>query len=167
MTTLREIYHLLRDEYAPSRHIVWRDEQDHIVNDVTHTLRLLVAAAKGLRTGDETGWRKLVRYCILRSTSACVLLAMDVYLKTCGEYPPLPLICIVEERSTNWRGGKVPLLDETDSAELHAPTPKPEPDRQLILKKQTQWSHEPPLSTRAHHPKPTRAVASNHWLFAS
>lgn len=167
MTTLREIYHLLHEEYAQSRHIVWRDDQGHIVNDVTHTLRLLVKAAQGLHIGDETGWRKLVRSCILRSMSAHVLIAMDAYLQTCGEYPPLALISITEEHSRNWRGGKVSLLDETDSAELHAPTPKPEPERQLILKKQTQWSRESPLSTRARHPKPSKAVASNHWLFAS
>jgi hypothetical protein len=70
MSDLHTIHQLLREEYAASKHIFWLDEKSgKVVNDVSHTLNLIVETAKCLRRGDEDCWKQLVAYCIERSMS--------------------------------------------------------------------------------------------------
>ncbi|MBZ0310133.1 MAG: hypothetical protein K8I82_28995, partial [Anaerolineae bacterium] len=123
MSQLNEIYQLLREEYAISRHIFWLDEvSGKFVNDITQTLHLIVNTARCLRDGDENCWRELVAHCIERSMSAALMQVIGAYLRDCAELTPLPAIDLVEPNYRNGRGSKVPLLDETDYLLNHSPT---------------------------------------------
>lgn len=165
MGQLRVIYQLLKVEYAQSRHICWL-EDGHVVNDVTYLLRLLVQAAQGLRRQDETGWHVLVEYAVSRAMSANLMMAMDQYLRACGDFPPLPIISFNEDApKSNWRGGSVPLLDESDVLKVTGMTERPEPERQLVLKSECQWSHAlPRLRDKNPHRGQMNQTKATHWL---
>jgi len=167
MSQLTAIYQLLKLEYAQSRHICWL-EDGQLVNDVTHSLRLLVQAARGLRRQDHAAWRVLVEYAVSRAMSASLILAMDQYLRPCGDFPPLLPISFIEDAPRpNWRGGTVPLLDESDVLKVTGTTERPEPERQLILKSECQWSHSLPRlrDKNPHHAKKNQTKAT-HWLLS-
>lgn len=168
MSQLRLLHQLLRSEYAASQHICWIDDASgKIVNDVTWTLHLIVAAAQGLQRGDETGWRTLVMYCVERAMSPHLIQAIGAYLEPYGQLPPLSLIDLSETPYRNWRGTAVPLLDETDHTDLHAAAYRPEPDRVLHLKDPQAWSLYPPRLHDEHPCPQTQTVhKSQHWLFA-
>lgn len=164
---LRMLRHLLQQEYRLSRHLFWQDENTgRIVNDVTECLKLIVIAAKELRQGEQAAWERLIRYCLDRSMSACLLVAIDHYIRPCGEFPPVPLIQLEDEQPyRNWRGGIVSLLDETDHAHWTAQVGRPEADRHLILKGEHQWSLQQPRlrAENPHHTKKNQTKAT-HWL---
>ena len=114
MSKLQVIYQLLREEYAVSRHIWWTDDSTgKLVNDVTNTLWLIRKAAECVRRGEEDCWRELVEYAIKRSMSYLLIHAIGEYLMDCGELEPLPLIDLTPEKYRNWRGGEMPIQDET------------------------------------------------------
>ncbi len=105
MSQLRLIYHLLREEYAVSRHIWWLDETSgQWVNDVTHTLYLIRQAAECIRQGKTDCWQTLAAYAIERSMSALLMYAIGEYLLGCGQLDPLPAIDLSLEKYRNWRG---------------------------------------------------------------
>jgi hypothetical protein len=119
-----------------------------------------------LRVQDQTAWRQLVTYALGRAMRPPLLLAMDEYLRDCGSFPPLPLFQFEDDHpDCNWRGGTVPLLDESDHLKLAAALLAPEPDRLLSIKAETQWSHPEPrlrdLNPYSTHKNQTRAT---HWL---
>ena len=141
MNELRMIHQLLREEYAASKHIFWLDESSgKYVNDVLYSLNLVVRAAQCLRRGDEDCWQELVAYCIERSMSYIVIFAIGEYLSEWVELDPLPLIDLSPEKYGNWRGGILPLFDETDRVAHKSPTEKPEPDREMTFKGEHRWS---------------------------
>jgi hypothetical protein len=167
MSDLHTIHQLLREEYAASKHIFWLDEASgKIVNDVSQTLNLIVETAQCLRRGDEDCWKQLVAYCIERSMSYILMFAIGEYLSDCAELEPLPLIDLSHEPYRNWRGGPLPLFDETDRVASKGVTTKPEPDREMAFKREHRWS-DYQWRTRDEHPVPeTQTVSKSvHWLF--
>ena len=168
MNQLDIIYELLCEEYAVSRHIFWFDEETgRFVNDVSYTLILIEKAAECLRDGKEDCWRELAAYAVERSMSYLLIHAIGEYLMDIAELEPLPLVDLSVPKYRNWRGGMVPLLDETDHAEMHAPSVKPEPDREIHFRNEHRWSIVEPRY-RDEHPSPeTQPVSkSQHWIFA-
>ncbi|MCL4880532.1 MAG: hypothetical protein KJ064_28060 [Anaerolineae bacterium] len=94
--------------------------------------------------------------------------AIGEYLLNCGDLEPLPLIDLTPEKYRNWRGGEVPLLDESDTVFIKAPTEKPEPDRVMAFKHDHRWSQYK-LRMHDEHPAPEvirTTSKSIHWLFA-
>jgi hypothetical protein len=167
MSSLQTIYELLREEYATSKHIFWLDEASgKIVNDVSFTLHLIVRTAQCLRRGDANCWKELVAYCIERSMSYILMFAIGQYLSDCAELDPLPVIDLSPDKSSNWRGGEVPLFDESDPVFIKSPTERPEPDREMAFKHDHRWSRYK-LRMRDEHPAPgTQTVSKSiHWLF--
>jgi hypothetical protein len=167
MSQLHMIHQLLREEYTASKHIFWRDEKSgKVVNDVSHTLNLIVETAQCLRHGEEACWKELVAYCIERSMSYILMFAIGEYLSECAKLEPLPLIDLSLEPYHNWRGGVAPLFDETDLVAMNAPTTKPEADRKMAFKHDHHWS-DYRWRTRDEHPAPeTQTVSKSiHWLF--
>lgn len=167
MSSLKIIHQLLREEYAISRHIWWLDtESGKLVNDVTYCLLLIRKAAECIRRSEEECWRELAAYAIERSMSYLLMQAIGEYLLDCGELPPLPTIDLSPEKYRNWRGGEVPLLDESDPLFLNVPTEKPEPDRDMAFKSDHRWSQRK-WRTRDEHPLPQVQTVnkSQHWLF--
>ncbi|MBI5930404.1 MAG: hypothetical protein HY862_13925 [Chloroflexi bacterium] len=167
MSSLKIIYKLLREEYAVSRQIWWLDaESGKLVNDVTYCLLLIWKAAECIRRGEEDCWRELAAYALERSMSYLLMHAIGEYLLDCGELDPLPLIDLTPEKYLNWQDGESPLLDETEHLYIHAPTEKPEPDRDMAFKSDHRWSQRK-WRTRDEHPLPhTQTVnKSQHWLF--
>ena len=169
MSKLRPIYQLLREEYAVSRHIFWLDEASgKMVNDVTYCLYLVRKAAECVRRGDDDCWCELAAYAVERSMSYVLVHAIGDYLLECGELDPLPLIDLTPEKYRNWRGGEVPLLDESDPVFIKAPTEKPEPDREMAFKYDHRWSRYK-SRMRDEHPAPEAIQTTSksvHWLFA-
>jgi hypothetical protein len=93
--------------------------------------------------------------------------AIGDYLLDCGELAPLPLIDLTPEKYRNWRGGEVPLLDESDPVFIKAPTEKPESDRAMAFKHDHRWSRYK-LRMRDEHPAPDAIQTTSksvHWLF--
>lgn len=167
MSDLHTIHKLLREEYAASKHIFWLDDASgKVVNDVSYTLDLIVETAQCLRRGDEDCWKALVAYCIERSMSYILMFAIGEYLSDCAKLEPLPLIDLSPEKYRNWRGGLMPLFDETDVAASKGATAKPEPDRDIAFKREHRWS-DYQWRTRDEHPTPeTQTVSKSvHWLF--
>ena len=167
MSDLHTIHQLLREEYAASKHIFWLDEASgKVVNDVSQTLNLIVKTAQCLRRGDEDCWLEFVVYCIERSMSYILMFAIGEYLSDRADLEPLPLIDLSPDKSPNWRGGEVPLLDEGDPVFIKSPTERPEPDREMAFKHDHRWSRYK-LRMRDEHPAPdTQAVSKSiHWLF--
>lgn len=168
MNELRMIHQLLREEYAASKHIFWLDEKTgKYGNDVSYTLNLIVETAQCLRRGDEGCWGKLVAYCIERSMSYIVMFAIGEYLSDCAELEPLPLIDLSPEPYRNWRGGLLPLFDETDRIASKASNIKPEPDRDIAFKCEHHWSQYQPRMKDDHPASEAMNTTSKsiHWLF--
>jgi hypothetical protein len=167
MSDLHTIHQLLREEYATSRHIFWLDEASgKVVNDVVYTLLLIHKTAECLRRGEEDCWKALVAYCFEGSMSYIVMFAIGEYLSDCAELEPLPLIDLSYEPHRNWRGGLLPLFDETDLVASKGATARPEPDRDMAFKREHRWSHYE-SRTRDDHPAPETQTVSKavHWLF--
>lgn len=168
MNELRMIHKLLREEYAASKHIFWLDEKTgKHVNDVSHTLNLIVETAQCLRRGDDGCWKTLVAYCIERSMSYILMFAIGEYLSECTELEPMPVIDLSHQPTRNWRGGLLPLFDETDRVASKGVTIEPEPDRDIAFKHEHRWSqHQPRM--KDDHPSPEAMGTTNksvHWLF--
>jgi hypothetical protein len=72
--------------------------------------------------------------------SYILMFAIGQYLSDCAELNPLPVIDLTPEKSRNWQGGEVPLLDESDPVFIKASTEKPEPDREMAFKHDHRWS---------------------------
>jgi hypothetical protein len=168
MSDLHTIHQLLREEYAASKHIFWLDEASgKVVNDVSYTLGLIGKTAQCLRRGNEVCWKQLVAYCIERSMSYILMFAIGEYLSDCAKLEPLPLIDLSYEPVRNWRGGLLPLFDETDRVASKGVTAKPEPDREMAFKHEHRWSQYQ-LRMKDDHPAPERMGTTSksiHWLF--
>ena len=167
MSQIDLIRELLREEYVISRHIFWRDEESgEYVNDVSYTTRLIQKTAECPREGQHDCWRDLAAYAIERSMSYPLMFAIGEYIQECADLKPLPLIDMSKGCYRNWRGGVRLLCDESDHAQVHAPTIKPEPEREIHFKRDHQWTLRQPRF-RDSHPEPeTETVGkSQHWLF--
>lgn len=168
MSHLRRIFQHLQDDYAVSRHTWWLDESSgRIVNDVTYTLRFVHQTAEGLRRGDEACWRELVVYCIDRSMSYHVMVAIGDYLGAVTALEPLPVIDLSPQPARNGRGDVLPLFDETDRVASQGRVVNPEPDRPITFKHEHQWSPYPPR-LKDTHPTPDAMGTTHqsvHWLF--
>jgi hypothetical protein len=167
--SLKMIHELLREEYAVSRHVWWTDDESgDLVNDVTHTLRLIHKTAECLRRGDEDCWRELVVYCIERSMSYIVMFAIGEYLADCGELEPLPLIDLTPDNSRKSLECEVTLTEDvTRIFQLHAKTAKPEADRDIAFKGEHRWARYKPR-LKDDHPVPEKVNTTSksiHWLF--
>ena len=168
MSQLRIIHELLREEYAVSRHVWWRDEESgKLVNDVTYCLGLVRKAAECIRRGEEDRWRELAAYAIQRAMSCPLMHAIGQYLMDCGDLDPLPLIDLAPEKYRNWQGGEVPMLDATERMYIHAMSVKPDVERQMAFKSDHHWSRPKPRM-RDEHPSPEAIRTTSksiHWLF--
>jgi hypothetical protein len=168
MSDLHTIHQLLREEYAASKHLFWLDEASgKVVNDVSYTLGLIVKTAQCLRRDDEDCWKQLVAYCIERSMSYILMFAIGESLSGCAKLEPLPLIDLSPEKYRNWRGGLMPLFDETDLVASKGATAKPEPDRDIAFKREHGWSQYK-LRMKDDHPAPEAVGTTSksiHWLF--
>jgi|GEM_PF-6614663 len=168
MSKLGALHQLLKEEYAASQHIWWKDEvSKKLVNDVSYTLGLIVKTARCLRRGEDHCWAELVAYCLSRSMSCRVMVAIGEYLAGCGALAPLPLIDLSEQPYRNWRGRTVALFDETANPMMNSRTERPEGDREMAFKREHNWSdYEWRMEDR--HPKPKEKRTTNksiHWLF--
>jgi hypothetical protein len=99
--------------------------------------------------------------------SYILMFAIGEYLSDCAKLEPLPLIDLSPEKYRNWRGGLMPLFDETDLVASKGATAKPEPDRDIAFKREHRWSQYQ-LRMKDDHPAPEAIGTTSksiHWLF--
>jgi len=148
MSAARKLYDLVQKEYAVSKHIFWLDEATgDLVNDVSYTLRLIIAAARGMRVGDEEGWVRLVRYAVDRAMSGELKEAIGKYLGLFDRLPGLPLVIITQEGAwydlLKLKIVTVQLFEDTVFPRMtQAHTFKPEQDRIVALKHEHEWTNQ-------------------------
>lgn len=168
MTNLRTLHRLLRQEYAASRHIWWFDDRTgQCVNDVTHTLRLIHRTADAIRRGDlSPAWYDLAAYALDRAMSPHLMQAIGSYLSARGWMPPIPLIDLTaDEPPAIGEISLLPLEEETDRF-LSAPVERPEPDRDIALRRDHGWTRPRPRLRDTHPAPQTQTVSKSvHWFF--